>query len=185
MFQSLRQNSPIYIFHKGNNPLLEVGTITNVPIPRAKYPSIPNFGQPQEMVLDLTVKVGERVVNYNGLPATAEIADSSSNGESVVVSDSRSAMNAEIFSYKQRSIDIINSVEQHQSIIAGCDNILNDLNPEYAQKQQQQAELSNLKEQLAIMSKNMQSLMESNKQLVEQLNRKEPKNEQNVGNKGV
>jgi hypothetical protein len=111
MFQSLRQNSQIYIFHKGTNPLLEVGTVTNVPMPRAKYPSIPNFGQPQEMIIDLTVKVGDRVVNYSGLPATAEIADSSLNGDSVVVSDNRSAMNAEIFSYKQRSIDIINSMD--------------------------------------------------------------------------
>ena len=168
MFQSLRQNSPIYIFHKGANPLLEVGTVTNVPIPRTKYPSIPNFGQPQEMILDLTVKVGDRVVNYNGLPATAEIADSSLNGDSVVVSDSRSAMNAEIFSYKQRSIDILNSVDQHKSIIAGCDNILNDLNPEYAQKQQQDAKLTSLEEQMATMTKNMQKL-------IEQLNRKENK----------
>lgn len=173
MFQSLRQNSPIYIFHKGTNPLLEVGTVTNVPVPRAKYPSIPNFGQPQEMIIDLTVKVGDRVVNYSGLPATAEIADSVSNGDSVVVSDSRGAMNAEIFSYKQRSIDIINSVDSHKAIIAGCDAILNDLNPEYAQKQQQQEELSKLKEQMNVMSQNMQSLMETNKKLVEQLNKKE------------
>ena len=175
MFQSLRQNSQIYIFHKGSNPLLEVGTVTNVPITRAKYPSVPNFGQPQEMIIDLTVKVGDRVVNYSGLPATAEIADSSSNGDSVVVSDNRSAMNAEIFSYKQRSIDIINSVEQHKGIISGCDAILNDLNPEYAQKQQQEAKLTSLEEQMSVMAKNMQSLMESNKQLMEQLNRKENK----------
>lgn len=173
MFQSLRQNSPIYIFHKGSNPLLEVGTVTNVPIPRAKYPSVPNFGQPQEMIIDLTVKVGDRVVNYSGLPATAEIADSSLNGDNVVVSDNRSAMNAEIFSYKQRSIDIINSVDQHKGIISGCDAILNDLNPEYAQKQQQDAKLTSLEEQMNTMAKNMQTLMESNKKLVEQLNRKE------------
>ena len=168
MFQSLRQNSPIYIFHKGQTPLLEVGTVTNVPMPRPKFPSVPNFGQPQEMIIDLTVKVGDRIINYSGLPATAEIADSSSNGDAVVVSDSRSAMNAEIFSHKQRSIDIINSVEQHKSIIAGCDAILNDLNPEYAQKQQQDAKLTNLEEQVAIMSKNMQKL-------IDQLNRKENK----------
>ena len=142
-------------------------------MPRAKYPSIPNFGQPQEMIIDLTVKVGDRVVNYSGLPATAEIADSSSNGDSVVVSDNRGAMNAEIFSYKQRSIDIINSVDQHKGIVAGCDAILNDLNPEYAQKQQQDAKLTSLEEQMNTMAKNMQSLMESNKKLMEQLNRKE------------
>ena len=173
MFQSLRQNSQIYIFHKGQNPLLEVGTVTNVPVPRVKYPQVPNFGQPQEMIIDLTVKVGDRVVNYSGLPATAEIADSSLNGDAVVVSDNRSAMNAEIFSYKQRSLDIIGSVDQHRSIVASCDAILNDLNPEYAQKQQQQEELSNLKEQMAIMAQNMKDLMSSNQKLVEQLNKKE------------
>jgi hypothetical protein len=52
------------------------------------------------MIIDLTVKINDKIVNYSGLPATAEIADSTSNGESVVVSDNRSAMNAEIFSYK-------------------------------------------------------------------------------------
>jgi hypothetical protein len=69
MFQSLRQNSQIYIFHKGNKPLLEVGTITNMPIAKPKYAVPTTFGQPQEMVVDLVVKVNNSIVNYNGLPA--------------------------------------------------------------------------------------------------------------------
>ena len=48
------------------------------------------------MVVDLTVKINDRVVNYNGLPANSEIADTYSNGESIVVSDNRDAMNSEI-----------------------------------------------------------------------------------------
>lgn len=174
MFQSLRQNSPIYIFHKGNNPLLEMGTVTNVPMPKAKYPNlpIPQYGQPQEMVVDLTVKINDRIVNYNSIPAQLDVADTYSNGENIVISDNREAMNQEIFSYKQRSIDIINSVDQHKLIIAGCDKVLNDLNPEYAEKQQQQAELSQLKNQMADMAKSMQELMLSNKKLFEQLKQK-------------
>lgn len=175
MFQSLRQNSQIYIFHKGNNPSLEMGTITNVPIPKPKYSQpIPQFNQP-EMVVDLTVKVNDKIINYNSLPASADIADTYSNGETIVVSDSRDAMNSEIFAYKQRSIDIINSVDSHKEIISGCDKILNDLNPEYAEKQQQQEELSKLKEQMASMAISMQELMSSNQKLIEQLNRKETK----------
>lgn len=176
MFQSLRQNSQVFIFHKCDNPTLEVGTVTNIPLAKPKYSQpMPTFVQPQEMVVDLTVKVNDRVANYNGLPAQADIADCFLNGENVVVSDSRDAMNSEIFAYKQRSIDIINSVDSHKGIIAGCDKILNDLNPEYAEKQQYQAEINKLKEQMEGMSKHMQEIILSNKQLVEQLNRKESK----------
>ena len=170
MFQSIRQNSPIYIFHKGNNPSLEMGTVTNVPVAKPKYSNnpIPQYGQQQEFVVDLTVKINDRIVNYNGIPAHLDIADTFSNGENIAVAVSREAMNAEIFSYKQRSIDIINSVEQHKAIVQNCDTILNDLNPEYAEKQQQQAELSQLKTQVANMAESMQKL-------IEQLNRKETK----------
>ena len=68
MFQSLRQNSQIYIFHK-DKPFLEIGQITNVTPPKPKYPVPPTFGQAQEMVVDITAKVNDLFVNYTGLPA--------------------------------------------------------------------------------------------------------------------
>jgi hypothetical protein len=43
-------------------------------------------------------------------------------------------MNNEVASMKQRSLDIINSIEEHQSIIQGCEKILQVLNPEIAEK---------------------------------------------------
>jgi hypothetical protein len=49
-------------------------------------------------------------------------------------------MNSEILSMKQRSLDIINSMEYHQNIISGCDEILQTLNPEIAEKQRQEQE---------------------------------------------
>jgi hypothetical protein len=97
------------------------------------------------MVVDITVKIGDRIVNYNGLPAHLDIADSYSNGENIVISDSREAMNAEILSFKQKSIDAINSVDMHKSIINECDVIISNLNPEYAEKKQQQDEMLSLK----------------------------------------
>ena len=36
---------------------------------------------------------------------------------------------------KQKSIDIINSMDFHNSVIAGCDKMLTLLNPEFAEKQ--------------------------------------------------
>jgi hypothetical protein len=37
--------------------MLESGTVTNMPMPKPKYPMPPNFTQPQEMVVDITVKI--------------------------------------------------------------------------------------------------------------------------------
>jgi len=117
------------------------------------------------MVVDLTVKVNNQIVNYNGLPANLDIADSFSNGESIVITDSREAMNAEILSYKQKSVDTINSVDFHKKVIAGCDDILNSLNPEYAEKKQQQDEISTLKTQMSEVSTSLAALTEMIKTL--------------------
>jgi hypothetical protein len=157
-FQNLRPNNQIYILHKDNKPFLEKGTVINVSMPTSKYPIPQQFGQAPEMVVDLLVKVGEQNVTYQKLPANQEIADFGNSGGMQVISMSRDAMNAEIMSMKQKSIDIINSVSYHQNIISGCDNILQDLNPEFAEKQQQQAEINSLKEQLLVMNKSMTDL---------------------------
>lgn len=169
MFQSVRPNSQIFILHKGDTPNIELGTVTNQPMPRPKYQLPATFGQPQEMVVDLVVKVNDRTVNYNNLPAQSDIADSSSNGENLVISDSRDAMNAEILNLKQKSTDIINSVEFHKSLLGQYDKIIAQLNPEFAEKQEQKQELDTLRAQMAEMSRSISALMETNKQLIEKL----------------
>ena len=169
MFQSVRPNSQIFIFHKGDTPSIEIGNVTNQPMPRPKYQLPATFGQPQELVVDLVVKVGDRTVNYNSLPAQLDIADSSSNGESIVISDSRDAMNAEILNLKQKSTDIVNSVEFHKGLIDEYEKVLAQLNPELAEKQEQKQELDTLRAQMAEMSRSISALMETNKQLIEKL----------------
>jgi len=181
MFQSVRPNSQIYIFHKGSTPRVEVGYVTNQPIPRPKYALPATFGQPQEMVVDLTVKVNDQTFNYNNLSAHLDVADSMSNGENIVISDSKEAMNAEIINLKQKSIDVINSVDFHKDLVSKYEKLLSDINPEFAEKQEQKAEIDTLKLQMAEMSKSITSLMESNKSLIEKLTTKTNRNE-NVGN---
>lgn len=57
-------------------------------------------------------------------------------------------MNSEVSSMKQRSLDIINSIETHQSTIKGCDEILQQLNPEIIEKQRQEQENKALREEI-------------------------------------
>ena len=175
MFQSVRPNSPIYILHKGDNPRLETGYVVNQPIPKPKYQMPHTFGQPQEMVVDLVIKLNDSTINMNSIPAQLDIADSYSNGENLVISDSRDAMNSEILSLKQKSIDLLNSVNYHKSLISSYEKLLSDFNPEMAEKQAQQQEISELRAQMNEMSRNMALL-------IEQLKHKGEKTNENVGN---
>lgn len=159
MFQSVRPNSPIYVLHKGDNPRLETGYVANQPIPKPKYQMPHNFGQPQEMIVDLVIKLNDSSINLNSIPANLDIADSYSNGESIVISDSREAMNSEIISLKQKSVDLLNSIEYHKSLIKCYDKLLSDFNPEMAEKQAQQQEIAGLKSQLDELSKSMALLV--------------------------
>ena len=171
MFQSVRQNGQIYVLHKTNKPYLEVGQVISQTITKPKYTIPTTFGQPQELVTDISVKIGDITANYNGLPSQQDIADTFSNGESIVVADSREAMNSEVLSSKQKSIDIINSREYHEGLVEQYDKILVELNPEYAEKQTQKEEINTLKGKMDEMSKNVSELMKTNALLLERLSK--------------
>ena len=141
-FQNLRNNHQIYILHKDVIPTLEIGKITNVSVPVPKYG---NTSMYNDLVLDITADIDGKPTNFQKLPANSEIADF---GNSLVVAVSKEAMNSEVVSMKQRSLDILSSIEQHQSIIQGCDEILQILNPEIAEKQRQEQENKALREEI-------------------------------------
>lgn len=182
MFQSLRPNSQIYILHKGETPIFEVGYVTNVSVPRNKYGVNPSFTPTTDLVVDIVAKVNDVVVNYNNLPANLDIADSFSSGDPIVISDNREAMNSEVLNLKKKSSDIIDSVDTHRKLLQDYEKILGIINPEIAEKQTQKNEISAIKSQLSEMSKNMSELMAANRQLMEQLSKKN--NNENVGNFG-
>lgn len=120
------------------------------------------------LVVDVTVSVNGQQSNLQGLPAGADIADFGQNGN-IVVSCSRDAMNNEIGTMKQKSADILASVDYHRGVMESCDKMLNALNPEFAAKQQQEQKISQLESQIAEMAKGMSELMKFNKMLAEQL----------------
>ena len=121
---------------------MELGKVTHVSVPVPKYGTNSMYN---DLVLDITVEVDGKTTNFQKLPANSEIADF---GNNIVIAISKEAMNSEVTSMKQRSLDILNSIEQHQGIINGCDEILKVLNPEIAEKQRQEQENKALREEI-------------------------------------
>lgn len=141
-FQNLRNNHQIYILRKDITPTLEIGKVTHVSVPVPKYGTNSMYN---DLILDITAEIDGKTTNFQKLPANSEIADF---GNNVVIAVSKEAMNNEVMSMKQRSVDILNSIEQHRSVIDGCDEILKVLNPEIAEKQRQEQENKALREEI-------------------------------------
>ena len=157
MFSNVRANSQIYILHKDASPYIEIGSVVSVSQPQPKFP-VTNFMQPQEMVVDITVRVNENTVTLQKLPANLDVADQGINGN-MVITTSREAMNAEIDSLRQKSLSVINSVEYHQKLVQDCEQLLQRLNPEFAEQKQQKQEIDLLKQQMSDMMGSMRELM--------------------------
>ena len=141
-FQNLRNNHQIYILKKDVVPTLEIGKVTTVSAPIPKYG---NTSMYNDLIIDITADIDGKTTSFQKIPANSEIADF---GNNIVIATSKDAMNNEVVSMKQRSLDILNSVEQHQSVIKGCDEILQMLNPEIAEKQRQEQENKALREEI-------------------------------------
>lgn len=136
----------------------EVGSVISVSAPVPKYQMQPSFGQNQEMVVDIAARVGDQDLTYQKIPADLDIADFGNN--SIVLTDNREAMNSEILNIKKKNVDEINNIEYRKNVVTKCDEILSRLNPEFAEKQAQQKEISELRSQLAEVNKTLACLTE-------------------------
>lgn len=158
MFQSLRNSNQIYILHKEASPYVEIGAVTNVTPPAPKFPN-GVFGQPQEMTVDVSVKVGEQNLTFQKLPAGADIADFGANGN-VVISCSKDAMNSEISAMRQRSSDILKSVEYHQSVVVSCEEMLKNINPDLAKEKEQEKKIAGLESKIQNVESGQAQILE-------------------------
>ena len=158
MFSNLRTNSQIFILHKDTNPYIEVGQVVSVSQPRPRYQTS-NFMAPQEQVVDVVVGINGSNITLQSLPANLDVADQGTINGSLFITTSRDAMNSEINSMRQKSLDIINSIEHHKKVIQDCEILLQRLNPEFAEQKQQKQEIDMLKSQVSEMMNGMKELM--------------------------
>lgn len=142
MFQGLRTNSLFYVLDKGENLNLQIGQVVSVSNPQTRYPSFNNgfTPQPMETVVDVKVKLGDEKVDFKQLPANGQIA----NDKSLVVSDNKEAMSAEVDAMLRQSKAILESVDYHKRVVDSCEGMLQQLNPQIAKEKEQTEKINKL-----------------------------------------
>lgn len=158
MFSGLRQNNLFYILEKGEDFNLKTGQVVGVSNPQPKYNqfcSAPTYGVQPELFVDVKIKVGDETVEFKQLGANMSIA----NSGDVVVSDSREAMSAEIESMMRNSRQIIDSVPYHERVLASCDTMLRDLNPNFKKEKEQEEKIGVLEEKMSGIESTLNQMM--------------------------
>lgn len=143
MFGNIKQGNIVYVLLKGEHPEVKIGTVEHVTNPVSKYPTYnpgQPFGQTPEMLVDAKVKCGEETMEFQKLPVNQEIY----TYPNAVVSDKKEPILSEVEAMMQTSRQIIESVPYHESVLAGCDNILKQLNPQFAKEKKQEEKIAAL-----------------------------------------
>lgn len=158
MFSNLRPGSQLYILHKDNTPYVVIGQVVNVsqPVPRTN-PT--NYMVPQELVVDIVVNVNGTNETLQKIPANLDTADQGTANGALFVSTTKETMNNEVLSLRQKSQDVLNSVDYHKKRIQDYDLLYQRLNPEFAEQKQQKQEIDNLKTQMTEMMNELKGLM--------------------------
>ncbi len=173
MFSGLRQNGLFYILEKGDELKLNIGQVVSVSNPQPRYSQFPSsqpFSQP-DMVVDVKVKVDEEILEFKQLNANASIAHSGS----VIVSDSKEAMSAEIEGLLHTSRGILDSVSYHEKILASCDGILRELNPSFKKEKEQEEKIGMLEEKMVGIEGTLSDMMSMLSSALEQSKSKRSK----------
>lgn len=156
MFQNLRQGSLFYVLDKDEEPKLKIGQVISVSQPTPKYntsfPAQTGF----EMVVDVSVKVDSETMDFKGLPSNLSIANFGARG--MVVSESKEAMSAEVEAMLKTSQQAIDSIPYHQKVLASCDDILRELNPQFAKEKEQEEKIGALENKIVGMESSLSEI---------------------------
>ena len=137
MFSALSQGSPIYLLDKTSTPDYKVGEIVGV-----SYPKMNPYNVGPQNTVDLKVKIDGEIQEFNSIPSINSVV--SYNGGKIIISESKQGIQTEVENILQNSKQILNSIDTYKQNVIDCENILKQLNPQFAIDKERDERLSSL-----------------------------------------
>lgn len=144
MFSALNQGSIIYILDKTERPKFKVGEVVSVSQPKVDYNSTGQFGQYQATTVDIKVNVEGNTYEYNSIPSSYSVI--TYNNGKITLSETKQGLQSEVESILQNSKQIVERIDTYKQNIVDCENILKQLNPQFAKDKERDERLNNLEE---------------------------------------
>lgn len=150
MFSALNQGSLVYILDKTDGVKFKIGEIVGTTVPQF---AVDGSG----MVMKLSVKINGNVAEYNNIPSAATIV--SYNNGKFIIAETKQSIQSEVESTLHNANYIIEHIEDYKTQITQCENVLKELNPQYAKDKARDEEIANIKSEVAGMKSNIDKIL--------------------------
>ena len=134
MFSALAQGSSVYILDKTSSPKYLIGEVVGVSQPKINFNG--------QSTVDLRVNVDNSIQEFSNLLSINSI--STYNGGKVIISETKQGIQNEVESILDHSRKIINNIDTYKQNITDCEEILKQLNPQFAKDKERDDRLFNL-----------------------------------------
>ncbi len=150
MFSALNQGSLVYILDKTDGVKFKIGEIVGTTVPQF---AVDGSG----MVMKLSIKINGNVAEYNNVPSAATIV--SYNNGKFIIAETKQSIQSEVESTLHNANYIIEHIEDYKSQITQCENVLKELNPQYAKDKARDEEIANIKSEVAGMKTSIDKIL--------------------------
>ena len=133
MFSALSQGSSIYLLDKTSSPKFVIGEIVGVTQPKYSF---------NQATVDLKVKIEDSVQEFNNLPSINNIV--TYNSGKIIISETKQGIQNEVETILTNSKNILDNIDIYKQNIKDCENILKQLNPQFAKDKERDDRLYNL-----------------------------------------
>ena len=134
MFSALAQGSSVYILDKTSSPKYTIGEIVGVSQPKINFNG--------QSTVDLKVNVDNSIQEFSNLLSINSI--STYNGGKIIISETKQGIQNEVESILDNSRKIIDNIDNYKKNIVDCEEILKQLNPQFAKDKERDDRLFNL-----------------------------------------
>nr|DAO79700.1 MAG TPA: hypothetical protein [Crassvirales sp.] len=111
------------------------------------------------MVVDMKVKIDDIVTDYFNIPSNSSIV--SYNGGKITISETKQGLQTEIETALENSKNIVNNIEYYKTNIETYENILKEINPQFAKDKERDTQISNLEIKVSGIETKLDKILEA------------------------
>ena len=134
MFSALTQGSSVYILDKTSSPKYSIGEVVGVSQPKINFNG--------QSTVDLRVNVDNTTQEFSNLLSINSI--NTYNGGKIIISETKQGIQNEVESILDNSRKILSNIDVYKQNVQDCEEILKQLNPQFAKDKERDDRLFNL-----------------------------------------
>lgn len=152
MFSALSQGSLVYILDKTDGIKFKIGEVIGTTVPQFAADG-------SGMVIKLSIKVDGNVMEYNNVPSSSTMV--SYNTGKLIIAETKQTIQSEVESTLHNANHILEHIEDYKQQVAQCEEVLKELNPQYAKDKARDEEIAGLKYEVSSIKGDIAKILEA------------------------